>query len=294
MQNLLVLRFANKIFERMWGARNVDHVQITVAEAEGLGTRAMYYDRAGALRDMVQNHMLQTLALLTMEAPMSLDSEAIREAKLNVLRTLRPITPEDARANTVRARYGAGVDRRQAGRRLHGGTGDPDNSRTETFVALKAVHRQLAMVGGAVFHPHRQADEARGRAHIRPVQGRAANSVQSRVKIPANALTIRIQPDEGFSFEVMAKRPGLDLVLRPVRMNLQLRQRVRRGAVAGRIRTAAARRDERRSYAVCQRASSSRSRGSSCRESRIRGVTAHTCRWPSIQRGAGDPKRPTR
>ena len=100
MQNLLALRFSNKIFERLWGARNVDHVQITVAEAEGVGTRAMYYDHSGALRDMVQNHILQVLSLLTMEAPVSLDSSAIRDAKLNVLRTLRPIKKEDARART--------------------------------------------------------------------------------------------------------------------------------------------------------------------------------------------------
>src|SRR5271166_6258988 len=110
VQNLLALRFSNNIFERLWGARNVDHVQITVAEAEGVGSRAMYYDHSGALRDMVQNHILQTLSLLTMEAPVSLDAAAIRDAKLNVLRTIRPITPEHARANTVRARYGAGID----------------------------------------------------------------------------------------------------------------------------------------------------------------------------------------
>jgi glucose-6-phosphate 1-dehydrogenase len=89
VQNLLVLRFANTIFERMWGARNVDHVQITVAETEGVGSRSMYYDPAGALRDMVQNHLLQLLALIAMEPPVSLEAEAIRESKLNVLHALR-------------------------------------------------------------------------------------------------------------------------------------------------------------------------------------------------------------
>ena len=101
VQNLLALRFSNEIFERLWGARNVDHVQITVAEAEGVGTRAMYYDHSGALRDMVQNHILQVLSLLTMEAPVSLDSSAIRDAKLNVLHSLRPIKKEDARSKSI-------------------------------------------------------------------------------------------------------------------------------------------------------------------------------------------------
>ncbi len=96
VQNLLVLRFANMIFERLWGSRNISHVQITVAEAEGLGTRAGYYDQSGAMRDMVQNHMLQVLTMLAMEPPVSLDASAIRESKLNVLRAMRPISLDDA------------------------------------------------------------------------------------------------------------------------------------------------------------------------------------------------------
>src|SRR5262249_12892731 len=108
VQNLLILRFANSIFERLWGNRNVDHVQITVAEAEGVGTRAGYYDHSGALRDMVQNHLLQLLATLTMEAPVTLNAADVREAKLNVMRALRPIGGPAARDLTVRARYAAG------------------------------------------------------------------------------------------------------------------------------------------------------------------------------------------
>ena len=156
-------------------------MQITVAEAEGVGSRAMYYDHSGALRDMVQNHILQVLCMLTMEAPVSLDSSAIRDAKLNVLRTLRPIKPMDARANTVRARYAAGAD--ADGKPVPAymdEQGIADNSRTETYRRAEGVHRQLAMVGGAVFHSHRQADEGAGQFDLRAVQGRAANSVQSR------------------------------------------------------------------------------------------------------------------
>jgi glucose-6-phosphate 1-dehydrogenase len=221
VQNLLALRFSNDIFERLWGARNVDHVQITVAEAEGVGTRAMYYDHSGALRDMVQNHILQVLSLLTMEAPVSLDSSAIRDAKLNVLRTLRPIKKEDARANTVRARYAAGVD--ADGKPVPSymdEQGIADNSRTETFVALKTYLDNWRWSGVPFFI--RTGKRMKARASSIYVQFKDVPQIlfNRDSKVPPNALIIRIQPDEGFSFDVMTKRPGLDLVLQPVRMNL--------------------------------------------------------------------------
>jgi glucose-6-phosphate 1-dehydrogenase len=221
VQNLLALRFSNNIFERLWGARNVDHVQITVAEAEGVGSRAMYYDHSGALRDMVQNHILQVLSMLTMEAPVSLHSSAIRDAKLNVLRTLRPITPEHAREYTVRARYGAGVD--ADGKPVPGyldEQGIADNSRTETFVALKTYIDNWRWSGVPFFI--RTGKRMNARASSIYVQFKDVPQIlfNRESKVPANGLIIRIQPDEGFSFDVMTKRPGLDLVLQPVRMNL--------------------------------------------------------------------------
>jgi glucose-6-phosphate 1-dehydrogenase len=221
VQNLLALRFSNSIFERLWGSRNVDHVQITVAEAEGLGTRAMFYDRAGALRDIVQNHILQTLALLAMEPPVSLDAAAIRESKLNVLRAIRPITPDQARANTVRARYGAGTD--SDGKPVAGYLDEPgiaDNSRTETFVALKTFIDNWRWSGVPFYI--RTGKRMPRRASSIYVQFKDVPQFlfNRNLSVPANALTIRIQPDEGFSFDVMTKRPGLDLVLQPVRMNL--------------------------------------------------------------------------
>ncbi len=221
VQNLLALRFSNNIFERLWGSRNVDHVQITVAEEEGVGSRAAYYDHSGALRDMVQNHILQTLSMLTMEAPVSLDSAAIRDAKINVLRTLRPITPKEARANTVRARYSAGVDAQ--GKPAPGymdEQGIADNSRTETFVALKTYIDNWRWSGVPFFI--RTGKRMKARASSIYVQFKDVPQIlfNRNSAVPANALTIRIQPDEGFSFDVMTKRPGLDLVLQPVRMNL--------------------------------------------------------------------------
>ncbi len=221
VQNLLALRFSNNIFERLWGSRNVDHVQITVAEVEGVGTRAMYYDHSGALRDMVQNHILQTLSMLTMEAPVSLDSSAIRDAKLNVLRTLRPITPADARENTVRARYSAGVDENgKPAPAYMDEQGIADNSKIETFVALK-MHLDNWRWSGVPFFI-RTGKRMKARASSIYVQFKDVPQIlfNRDSKVPANALTIRIQPDEGFSFDVMTKRPGLDLVLQPVRMNL--------------------------------------------------------------------------
>ena len=221
VQNLLALRFSNNIFERLWGSRNVDHVQITVAEAEGVGSRAAYYDHSGALRDMVQNHILQVLSLLTMEAPVSLDATAIREAKLNVLRTLRPITPEHARAETVRARYAVGVD--SDGKPVPGYMdehGIADNSRIETFVALKTYLDNWRWSGVPFFI--RTGKRMKRRASSIYVQFKDVPQIlfNRSSTVPPNALTIRIQPDEGFSFDVMTKRPGLDLVLQPVRMNL--------------------------------------------------------------------------
>src|SRR5271156_6199436 len=221
VQNLLVLRFSNNIFERLWGKANVDHVQITVAEAEGLGTRAMFYDNAGALRDIVQNHILQTLALLAMEPPVSLDAAAIRESKLDVLRALRPISPEQARANTVRARYAAGTD--SDGKPVVGYMDEPGvakDSRTETFVALKTYIDNWRWSGVPFYI--RTGKRMPRRASEIYVQFKDVPQIlfNRDSSVPANALTIRIQPDEGFSFDVMTKRPGLDLVLQPVRMNL--------------------------------------------------------------------------
>jgi glucose-6-phosphate 1-dehydrogenase len=221
VQNLLVLRFANNIFERLWGSRNVDHVQITVAEAEGLGTRAMFYDHAGAMRDIVQNHILQVLALLAMEPPVSLDAAAIRESKLNVLRALRPITPDLARANTVRARYAAGTD--ADGKKVVGYADEPGvekNSRTETFVALKTYIDNWRWAGVPFYI--RTGKRMPRRASAIYVQFKDVPQIlfNRDSSVPANALIVRIQPDEGFSFDVMTKRPGLDLVMQPVRMNL--------------------------------------------------------------------------
>lgn len=221
VQNLLVLRFANAIFERMWGARNIDHVQITVAESEGVGSRAMYYDPAGALRDMVQNHILQLLALIAMDAPVSLDSDAIRDAKINVLRALRPLPPGGARELVVRGRYISGKPEGEAVPGYLEEGGIPQTSRTETFVAIKLFIDNWRWAGVPFYL--RTGKRLPARESLIFVQFKDAPRIlfNRGANLPSNALAIRIQPDEGFSFEVLAKQPGLDVVLRPVQMNLR-------------------------------------------------------------------------
>ncbi|MGH8013908.1 MAG: glucose-6-phosphate dehydrogenase [Candidatus Binataceae bacterium] len=221
VQNLLVLRFANTIFEHMWGARNVDHVQITVAESEGLGSRAMYYEPSGALRDMVQNHMLQLLSLIAMEPPVSLNAEAIRAAKLDVLRALRPVPAGGASSLVVRARYTAGM---VEGEQVQGYLREKDipaDSHTETFVALKAYVDNWRWSGVPFYL--RTGKRLNSRESMIHLQFKDVPRIlfNRSSALPPNTMTIRIQPDEGFSFEVLAKQPGLDLSLRPVRMNLR-------------------------------------------------------------------------
>jgi glucose-6-phosphate 1-dehydrogenase len=221
VQNLLILRFANNIFERVWGSRNVDHVQITVAESEGVGSRAAYYDPAGALRDMVQNHMLQLLTLITMDPPVTLNANAIREAKLNALRTLKPIAKGQARNLVVRGRYSPGLVEAEPVRGYLEEHGVSPRSRTETFVALKAFVDNWRWSGVPFYL--RTGKRLPARASLIYVQFKDVPQILfNRVgDLPPNALTLRIQPDEGFSFEVLAKQPGLDLAIRPVRMNLR-------------------------------------------------------------------------
>jgi glucose-6-phosphate 1-dehydrogenase len=220
VQNLLVLRFANTIFERLWGSRNVSHVQITVAETEGVGTRAGYYDHSGAMRDMVQNHMLQVLTMLAMEPPVSLDAAAIRESKLNLLRAMRPISIDDASKLTVRARYTGGSVNGQPIPGYMEAKGVAPNSRTETYVAIKTYVDNWRWSGVPFFLRHGKCLPKR--ETVIAVQFHHAPKIlfNRGANLPPNVLMIRIQPDEGFSFDVMAKRPGLGLAISPVRMNL--------------------------------------------------------------------------
>ncbi|HSR58783.1 MAG TPA: glucose-6-phosphate dehydrogenase [Candidatus Binataceae bacterium] len=224
VQNLLVLRFANTIFERLWGSRNVSHVQITVAESEGVGTRAGYYDRSGALRDMLQNHMLQVLALLAMEPPVSLDADAIRESKLNVLRALRPIRREDAARMTIRARYSAGTIEGKPVRGYLEEKGVAPNSRTETYVALKAFVDNWRW-SGVPFYLRTGKRLGRRVTEVAVVFKRAPHlpfEKSAVQELSNNAFVFRIQPDEGITVRFGSKVPNTTTgLVRDVTMDFQ-------------------------------------------------------------------------
>ena len=177
VENLMVLRFANAIFEPIWTARFVDHVQITVAEAEGVGTRAAYYDHAGALRDMVQSHLLQTLCMIATEPPNTTGAESMRDAKLDVLRALRPLGDEDIEKRVVRGQYGEGLigGRPVKAYRARGARRAGLANRNLRRAAM--LDRQLAMGRRAVLPAHRKAAAQALERDCDLLQQRAPNPV---------------------------------------------------------------------------------------------------------------------
>jgi glucose-6-phosphate 1-dehydrogenase len=222
VQNLLALRFANTIFERLWNADVIDHVQITVAETVGVEGRAGYYDAAGALRDMVQNHMLQLLCLLAMESPVSLDADAVRDEKLKVLRSLRRIGPHEAPACAVRGQYAAGAVGGQPVAGYLDDLGDGRASLTETFVALRAHVNSLRWAGVPFYlrtgkRMPRKVSEIVVQFRTLPFSIFPAEAADAQ----PNRLLIRLQPEEGMRLEMMAKEPGPGgLRLRPTGLDI--------------------------------------------------------------------------
>jgi glucose-6-phosphate 1-dehydrogenase len=222
VQNLLALRFGNILFEPLWNAAGIDHVQISVGETVGLEGRAEYYNGMGALRDMVQNHMLQLLSLVAMEPPARLDPAAVRDEKVKVLRSLRPITGNDVLTHSVRGQYGAGAIAGQPVKAYAEELGGPSD--TETFVALKA-HVDNWRWKGVPFYL-RTGKRMPDRVSEIIVQFRAVpHSMFGDAAMKANKLIISLQPDENIGLRLMAKQPGLDrdgLKLRPVPLDIGL------------------------------------------------------------------------
>jgi glucose-6-phosphate 1-dehydrogenase len=221
VQNILMFRFANSIFERLWNRDMVDHVQITVSENLGVGQRGGYYEEAGALRDMVQNHLLQVMSLVAMEPPVSLDAEPIRDEKVKLLKSVRSLTEDDVVRQVVRGQYFAGtID----GQLKPGYRQEPKvkpDSNTETFVAAKLFVDNWRWSGVPFYlrtGKYLPLSASEVRIQFRPTPN-VLFAAQCRNKLDQNALTLRLQPDEGISLRFNGKVPGTSTSVRPVRMS---------------------------------------------------------------------------
>ena len=220
VQSLLVQRFANSIFEPVWNRNYVSSVQITVSEDIGVGSRGGYYDKSGALRDMIQNHVMQLLALTAMEPPSSLDPESIRDEKVKALQALKPLVIEGDNPEAVRASYGAGLVEGLPAKAYIDEEGIPNHSGTETYAALRLYLDNWRWKGVPFYL--RSGKRLAMKASEIVVQFTRPPAIlfgqDSRLKVSPNLLVIRIQPNEGVTLYLNSKTPGLETKLQPIKL----------------------------------------------------------------------------
>ncbi len=220
VQNIMLLRFGNSILEPIWNSKYVDHIEITVAESIGVGTRANYYERSGAVRDMVQNHLLQLLSLTMMEPPSNLSADAIRGEKVKVVGALRPVSSDDVDRRTVRAQYGPGFVDGDPVPGYKDEEGIAENSTTETYVALCLYVDTWRWSGVPVFV--RSGKRLARKVSEIAVQFTDVPHMLFPLSQPGrnrNTLIIRIQPNEGATLIMNSKIPGHTISMRPVNMD---------------------------------------------------------------------------
>jgi glucose-6-phosphate 1-dehydrogenase len=221
VQNILMFRFSNAIFEELWTRHTIDHVQITVSEKLGVGGRGGYYEEAGAIRDMVQNHLLQVLALVAMEPPVILDAEPIRDEKVKLLKSIRPIPPQLVDKHVVRGQYFAGMIDGELRPGYRQETKVKSDSNVETYIALKLFIDNWRWSGVPFYLRTGKAlplSASEVRVQFRPAP-HILFAAQCGTRLDANALTLRLQPDEGIYLRFNGKVPGTSIQVRPVRMH---------------------------------------------------------------------------
>lgn len=218
VQNILMFRFGNSLFEPVWNRNYIDRVEITAAETLGVESRAAFYEETGALRDMVANHLLQLLTLTAMEPPVAFEADAVREQKVNVLKSIRPMGVEQVAGRTVRGQYGPGIIN---GERVPGYREEPGvnpQSTTETYAALKLFVENWRWAG-VPFYVRTGKRLAKQVTDIRVHFKRTPQALFARSReheVEPNIITLRIQPNEGISISFGAKRPGQEMIAIPV------------------------------------------------------------------------------
>jgi len=222
VQNLMVLRFGNAIYEPLWRAPYIKSVQITVAETVGVGSRAGFYDGAGAMRDMVQNHLLQLLCIVAMEPPISLDADDVRDEKLKVLRSLKKMDLADIKRDTVRGQYAAGASEGAAAKGYLEEDNVPPDSRTETFVALRAHINNARWANVPFFLRTGKRLQKRQSEIIIEFADQPYSIFGEVANHEPNRLIISLQPEETIQLAMMVKEPGSGMTLHPVKLSLDL------------------------------------------------------------------------